>query len=170
MKISISGIYLITNLTDGKYYIGQSKDIYKRWQGHKKSLNDETLNHYPLALDMIKYGFENFAISILEIIYDLSKLKDREIYWIQKFNSTNEERGYNIEISTKDRYRIVNKDKTEKNKYLSEAMKQVWAERKAKGIPFTAGMVGKKHKQATKDQMRETHLKIIQDNRNGKAA
>lgn len=30
----ISGIYVITNMINGKQYVGLSKDCYKRWADH----------------------------------------------------------------------------------------------------------------------------------------
>ena len=34
-----SGVYKITNVKNGKFYIGSSKDIEFRWSEHKKHLN-----------------------------------------------------------------------------------------------------------------------------------
>ena len=51
------GIYKIVNKIDGKYYVGSSKHIYKRWRKHKsllrhnKHLNDYLQNAFNL------YGF-----------------------------------------------------------------------------------------------------------------
>jgi hypothetical protein len=33
--IKIKGIYKIINKIDGKYYVGSSSNIYKRWNAHK---------------------------------------------------------------------------------------------------------------------------------------
>ena len=35
MSEKICGIYKITNLINGKVYIGQSQDIYERWAEHQ---------------------------------------------------------------------------------------------------------------------------------------
>ena len=37
MKKKISGIYKIENLINHKVYIGQSKDINKRWSRHRSN-------------------------------------------------------------------------------------------------------------------------------------
>ena len=34
----VCGIYKIENIVNGKVYIGQSIDIYNRWQNHKTKL------------------------------------------------------------------------------------------------------------------------------------
>lgn len=34
----ISGIYVITNMTNNKKYVGQAGDIYWRWKHHKSDL------------------------------------------------------------------------------------------------------------------------------------
>lgn len=36
--IEIIGVYLITNLKSQRVYIGESIDIYQRWERHKKDL------------------------------------------------------------------------------------------------------------------------------------
>lgn len=35
-----SGIYIIRNLLNNKVYVGQSKDILDRFQGHKRNLRE----------------------------------------------------------------------------------------------------------------------------------
>lgn len=46
---SISGIYKITNLINGKIYIGQSKNIQHRWIEHQRyDLNDGAPIHNAL--------------------------------------------------------------------------------------------------------------------------
>lgn len=44
---------------------------------------------------MQKYGIENFEVQILEKC-SREILNDKEIYWIQIFDSTNYNKGYNI--------------------------------------------------------------------------
>jgi len=178
-----SGIYVIINLINKKMYVGASKDVGKRWNGHKEAMYKKSHNHYPLYVDMKKYGARNFIIALLEIVPDYTQLKSKEEYWIKKLETIKEDIGYNIEISREgsgsyeskyvnDNGNIIykrNRSKTgmpdEHRQYISNYMKRIWAERKARGEEFKAGMVGRKHSPEAKAKMRKTHIDIIQKKR-----
>ena len=85
------GIYLIENLINHKKYVGQSKNIYARWSGHRC---DSKVKNLPLYQAMRKYGLENFQFSILEEC-GIEELTDKEDYWIAYYNSYIPN-GYNI--------------------------------------------------------------------------
>lgn len=89
-----TGIYKITNLINGKMYIGQSVDIYKRWKKHKtECLNKKSKSYnYPIYRAFRKYGIENFNFEILEECA-LNELNTRERYYIVMFNTFF--KGYN---------------------------------------------------------------------------
>lgn len=82
------GIYKITNTINNKSYIGQSCNIEERWKRHKYAKDN-----FAIHLAIQKYGIVNFSFSILE---ECSKeqLNDKEIYWIEYYNSI--EDGYNM--------------------------------------------------------------------------
>lgn len=88
------GIYKITNLINGKVYIGQSVDISRRWRQHR---NNYQVDDVPLYRAFRKYGISNFSFTVIE---ECSKeeLSDRELYWIQYYNSYKE--GYNATLET----------------------------------------------------------------------
>ena len=83
-------IYKYTNKLNGKVYIGQTVDEQRRINNHKKASNN-SLFHRAIR----KYGFENFDYEVLERV-DKSLLNEREIYWIQYYDSTNKDIGYNL--------------------------------------------------------------------------
>lgn len=72
------GIYQIKNKINKKSYIGQSRNIEKRWTDHKCCRKK-----YPLYLAFEKYGIKNFDFSILEEC-SVEKLNEREKYYIEK--------------------------------------------------------------------------------------
>lgn len=80
------GIYQITNLINGKKYIGQSNNIQKRWQEHKFWANHINKNNLYLYNAMNKYGVENFEFSIIEEC-ELDQLDEREEYWIAQYHT-----------------------------------------------------------------------------------
>lgn len=94
------GIYKIENLINGKVYIGQSKNILRRWQEHKNKY--KTLNT-KLYLAMREDGIENFDFSIIEIC-PLELLNEKEQYYIDYFNSAND--GYNMNNVDRPQYTI----------------------------------------------------------------
>lgn len=92
VKNQISGIYKIT-FPNNKVYIGRSNNIYRRMLEH----NNDFRNKLPIEYAIMKYG-KITEFDILELIepekVELSR--QREIYWIKYYDSTNKEKGYNI--------------------------------------------------------------------------
>lgn len=85
------GIYRIYNLINGKSYIGQSKDLFKRFDEHICHRNCK--NSSEIDKDIGQYGINNFAFQILEIC-DFSDLDWKEAYYIKYFKT--DIYGYNI--------------------------------------------------------------------------
>jgi group I intron endonuclease len=90
------GIYKITNVINGKIYVGQSIDIKDRWYQHKYKATDPNELGYNSAIHQAfrKYGIDNFSFEIIEECAP-EQLDDREIYWIKQLNSL-APNGYNI--------------------------------------------------------------------------
>lgn len=96
-KDSVSGIYCIENTRDGKKYIGKSKNVYKRIHQHKYDiLNDRYRNENEYFRRAVKkYGIDSFVYYVLEEV-DIHKLSSREIYWMEKCQSLERSKGYNL--------------------------------------------------------------------------
>lgn len=80
------GIYKITNKETGKCYVGQSRNIEKRWANHISAAfnQNDAGYHYPLYCAMRKYGIDSFDFQVLETC-SLEELNDKEVYWINKY-------------------------------------------------------------------------------------
>lgn len=79
-------IYKTTNLLNGKVYIGKAENQPDNYLGSGKILKRA----------IKKYGIDSFSREIIEYCKSRNALNEREIYWIEKFNSTNPNIGYNI--------------------------------------------------------------------------
>ena len=88
-----TGVYKITNLVNGKVYIGASKDIERRWWEHKKRVNS------PIHSDLETYGLDNFKFEVLlECPEDMLAQWERDMICL--YDADDPEKGYN---SPKDR-------------------------------------------------------------------
>lgn len=91
MKLSklkpISGIYKITNLENGKIYIGQSANIPLRWASHVDQLIGGKHVNKNLLNDFQEYGLHVFSAEIIEKCDSSDKvyLLERERYYIAQY-------------------------------------------------------------------------------------
>lgn len=89
-------IYKITNLVNGKCYIGITTNLEYRWHCHKTAPSCPSLKS-PLYSAMRKYGIDNFSFEIVEEgIQDIITLGEKERYYIKKYHSHISENGYNL--------------------------------------------------------------------------
>lgn len=92
-------IYKYENILNHKVYIGQTINEEKRIQAHRNAVIEKN-PHFHAAIQ--KYGFENFNYEVLfriqcELLdYIKIVLDEMEMYYINKFNSTDPTCGYNI--------------------------------------------------------------------------
>jgi group I intron endonuclease len=106
--LRLPGIYKITNLVNGKGYVGKSQDIFTRWVNHyryAKRLHDgkkPTRGTGAIYLAMNKYGIENFKFEML-FIFPLnieitdSMLNTFEVFFIADQNTyAHDGHGYNL--------------------------------------------------------------------------
>ncbi len=131
-------LYKITNLIDGKYYIGQTsiKGFNYRMTAHKKRKDRPSLIHNAIQ----KYGEENFTFERLAILEDWM-IDEAEQKAIIVFNSL-KPNGYNLETGGN-----INKyHHPDTKKKMSELKKgkPSWC----KGVPM---------KEGTKQKLREAN-------------
>ena len=89
-------IYKITNDINGKVYIGKtSSSIDSRFQEHCKESHGRRWEHRPLYSAMRKYGTQHFYVEQVEEC-DESVASEREVYWIDFYNSYHN--GYNATL------------------------------------------------------------------------
>jgi group I intron endonuclease len=82
---SKSGIYMLTNKLTNDIYIGQSIDISKRFKNYFNISYIKSKDSFIISRALIKYGYSNFSVTILEYC-DKSDLLAREQYYFDKLN------------------------------------------------------------------------------------
>lgn len=122
-------IYKSTNLINNKVYIGQT--IHKlnyRKARHIRDSRKETKNYFHNAIN--KYGSENFKWEIICECETLEELNEKEILYIQKYNSTEKKYGYNIAYGGHDRKNLIGPGNGMYNKKHSAESKRKMSETK----------------------------------------
>ena len=80
-------IYKIVNKINGKIYVGQTVDPYRRWHSHMYEGKQKEHRHQShLYNAMNKYGVNNFSFEIIE---ECNKeiIDERERFWILELNT-----------------------------------------------------------------------------------
>ena len=92
-NLNVSGVYKILCLVNGKFYIGSSKNICKRWSEHWDERERAKTKNQMMYDDMRKYGKDNFRIYV---IYEGDDYKH-----IEKVVTYNLQPEYNIRNKTR---------------------------------------------------------------------
>lgn len=148
-------IYGYTNLETGKMYIGQTIDPKRRCKQH---LNDNYKTGWHIDY---QNNPEKYEYSVIEYDVPEDKLDEREIFWINFFDShhngynltTGGNRCYNLSMTTREKMSESHKGKklsNETKKKLSESLKgrTVWN----KGITMDENFRRKLSKSTTGDK------------------
>lgn len=89
-------VYLIRNNINGKLYVGMTtRKLKKRMKDHTLP-NRSKRKKTRIQSAILKYGSENFSVSILEKCKEREELAKAELKWINIFNSGKKINGYNI--------------------------------------------------------------------------
>lgn len=83
-------IYKITNITNGKMYIGQTiqKNPKMRWYDHCARARKGQNNH--LYNSMRHYGVESFTWEVIDHAEDINELNLKERYWLDYYKQITE--------------------------------------------------------------------------------
>lgn len=136
-------IYKITNLVNGKIYIGQTiKTLEKRKKQHLSKYN----NCPALKNALVKYGYNNFNWEILENAFSILELNTLEEFYINKFDCL-APKGYNLKQGGH-------------NKALSQITKDKISNAQLGNRNHMFGKTGKKHPRWGKKHTMEARNKM----------
>lgn len=126
-------VYGIENTINGKWYIGQTKNLAQRRRQHLWRLRDGSHGNKDLQNDWNLFGENAFKLHCLEECSD-DRLLDKERYWISKKNSY--EYGYNLTTGGLGPENLVHSEESRQKMSTSQT--------------------GRKHSEQTKKRMSES--------------
>jgi len=128
-------VYKCTNLINNQIYIGITNSFDRRILEHfRNAKNNEDKNKSKLYNAIRKYGSQNFKFEIIDECSDIEELKNKEIYYIELFDSKN--KGMN---STFGGDGVWGHESSKKNKTFEE----FYGLKRAKSIKRKIGMARK---------------------------
>jgi len=75
----IAGVYYIVNKINGKFYIGSSWSIYRRWKAHRTTYRRGDGNNAHLQAAWNKYGEDNFEFKLVKQCSDEDVYKEEQL-------------------------------------------------------------------------------------------
>jgi group I intron endonuclease len=133
-----SGIYMLTNKLTGHMYIGQSIDISKRFKNYFNISYIKSKDGFRISRALIKYGYSNFSLTILEYC-NISDLLAREQYYFDKL-----EPEYNILKKAGSSLGFNHSEETKAK--ISKALKGIY-------VGDKSALFGRLHLEETKELM-----------------
>lgn len=147
------GIYLILNKINGKVYVGQTSEKFKRrfWHHQWCLCNGCHSNKY-LQKSWDKYGENSFIFKVLHVFTNEENLDELEIKYISDYNATDMKFGYNMQSGGQPK-KLCNFRNRESYKISGEKNRQ--------------HLLGRKLSEETKAKMRKSskHLSPSTENR-----
>lgn len=144
-----TGVYLITNLENGKAYVGSSVRLSRRLTGHRSDLRGNRHVNQKLQRAWNKYGESAFKFEVIEYTDD-ANVRMREQHWIDQHLSNGTEL-YNNSLSAEGNHGYQH----------SQATKE----------KIAAAQTGKRHSEETKLKMSEDRKgRVYTEERNRKVA
>lgn len=111
LETKICGIYKITS-PKGKIYIGQSKNIKKRWYSY---VNLYCKSQPKIYNSLKKYGVSSHKFEVIHIC-NLNELDELELFYIDFYQSFKNNIGLNCSRTTEDKIHIYKLEYNEKRK------------------------------------------------------
>lgn len=124
-----SGIYKITNTLNGHFYIGQSRNLDRRWYLHKNNATKIKTHYTVLEKAFKKYGISSFEFEVIEHC-PVEQLDEREIYYISnqkpQYNMNSGGAGNNDYVCREDTKDILRKyGKRQWERYDDETKRKI---------------------------------------------
>lgn len=113
-------VYKITNKVTGKIYIGitnQGSGARYRHHWYESRIGEPS----PIHKSMAKYGEENFTLEVIDFAETYEELKEKEKFWIKKFNSNDRKIGYNLTEGGDGTFGRMHSDET-KEKFVKKLL------------------------------------------------
>ena len=125
MEEKIDGkVYLIFCWVTLKVYVGQTiQGIEARFKQHCRDKRDKAMVSKPIR----KYGKDKFSVIQIDSANNYEDLNKKEIFWIDYFDATNKEFGYNLSKGGTGNSHPI-KDMGSYKKKMSEISKSRWTE------------------------------------------
>lgn len=101
-----SGVYTITNLVNGRVYVGKSVDLDRRIKAHKYGIRREKPDGctMPAIIEDAKlHGKDAFVFEIVALIEDADEMGRVELATMLKFDSLTPGKGYNTSYRPADK-------------------------------------------------------------------
>ncbi len=92
-------IYKVTNMVNSKVYIGKTKrTLSRRKTEHYRDVNKLKNKNTYFYNALKKYKKEDMVWEVLDTALTLDELSQKEINWINHYQSCDKDKGYNIKI------------------------------------------------------------------------